>query len=161
MIDWNDERQSEVGAEGGSRTRTSFRTMDFKSTASAIPPPRHVARNPNSTKSLLFPLVEIPLASSAVRKRCWTGRSVTTETIKSIRFVSDNPEEKFFTTLKDFRFNDEGAFDFRGWKQFSVYASEETLSDSNKRASISLEFQNAVTAREREALSSLGLRVTT
>ena len=33
----------ESGAEGGSRTRTSFRTMDFKSTASAIPPPRHLS----------------------------------------------------------------------------------------------------------------------
>ena len=44
------------GAEGGSRTRTSLRTMDFKSTASAIPPPRHVVRKPKSTKSLLFSL---------------------------------------------------------------------------------------------------------
>ena len=35
----------ESGAEGGSRTRTSFRTTDFKSAASAIPPPRHVVRN--------------------------------------------------------------------------------------------------------------------
>ena len=32
----------DAGAEGGSRTRTSFRTTDFKSAASAIPPPRHV-----------------------------------------------------------------------------------------------------------------------
>src|SRR5215213_3516862 len=44
----------ECGAEGGSRTRTSFRTTDFKSAASAIPPPRHVVRNPNSTKTFLF-----------------------------------------------------------------------------------------------------------
>ena len=29
------------GAEGGTRTRTSSRTMDFESTASAIPPLRH------------------------------------------------------------------------------------------------------------------------
>lgn len=56
-------------------------------------------------------------------------------TVKSIRFVSENPEEKFFTTLKDFRFNDGGAFDFRGSKQFSVGGSEETLSNSNERAS--------------------------
>ena len=46
----------ECGAEGGSRTRTSFRTTDFKSAASAIPPPRHVVRNPNSNKTLLFPV---------------------------------------------------------------------------------------------------------
>ena len=29
------------GAEGGSRTRTPLRETDFKSAASAIPPPRH------------------------------------------------------------------------------------------------------------------------
>ena len=56
-------------------------------------------------------------------------------TVKSVRFVSENPEEKFFSTLKDFRFTDGGAFDFRGAKQFSIGASGETLSDSNERAS--------------------------
>lgn len=56
-------------------------------------------------------------------------------TVKSIRFVSENPEERFFTTLKDFRFQDGGAFDFRGSKQYSVGGSQETLSDSNERAS--------------------------
>ena len=34
-----------TGAEGGSRTRTSLRTTDFKSVASAIPPPRHARKN--------------------------------------------------------------------------------------------------------------------
>ncbi len=33
-----------IGAEGGSRTRTTFRSTDFKSVASAIPPPRHAAQ---------------------------------------------------------------------------------------------------------------------
>jgi endonuclease/exonuclease/phosphatase family metal-dependent hydrolase len=56
-------------------------------------------------------------------------------TVKSIKFVSENPEERFFTALKDFRFQDGGAFDFRGSKQFSVGGSEETLSNSNERAS--------------------------
>jgi endonuclease/exonuclease/phosphatase family metal-dependent hydrolase len=56
-------------------------------------------------------------------------------TVKSVRFVSENPEEKFFSTLKDFRFADGGAFDFRGSKDHSVGASGETLSDSNERAS--------------------------
>src|ERR1041384_4258656 len=55
-------------------------------------------------------------------------------TVKSIKFVSENPEEKFFDTLKDFRFVDGGAFDFRGSKAHSVGASGETLSDSNERA---------------------------
>ena len=56
-------------------------------------------------------------------------------TVKSVRFVSENPEEKFFSTLKDFRFSDGGAFDFRGAKEYSIGASGETLSDSNERAS--------------------------
>ncbi len=55
-------------------------------------------------------------------------------TVKSVKFVSENPEEKFFDTLKDFRFADGGAFDFRGSKDHSVGASGETLSDSNERA---------------------------
>jgi endonuclease/exonuclease/phosphatase family metal-dependent hydrolase len=56
-------------------------------------------------------------------------------TVKSVRFVSENPEENFFSTLKTFRFSDGGAFDFRGAKEFSVGNSNETLSDSNERAS--------------------------
>ncbi len=55
-------------------------------------------------------------------------------TVKSLKFVSENPEEKFFSTLKDFRFADNGAFDFRGSRSRSTGASEETLSDSNERA---------------------------
>lgn len=54
-------------------------------------------------------------------------------TVKSVKFVSENPEEKFFSTLKDFRFADGGAFDFRGSKEHSIGASGETLSDSNER----------------------------
>ncbi len=54
--------------------------------------------------------------------------------MKSVKFVSENPEEKFFDRLKDFRFADGGAFDFRGSKAHSVGASGETLSDSNERA---------------------------
>jgi endonuclease/exonuclease/phosphatase family metal-dependent hydrolase len=56
-------------------------------------------------------------------------------TVKSIKFVSENPEEKFFNVLKDFRFSDGGVFDYRGAKEFSTGASEETLSDSNERGS--------------------------
>ena len=56
-------------------------------------------------------------------------------TVKSVKFVSENPEEKFFSTLKDFRFADGGAFDFRGAREYSVGASGETFSDSNERAS--------------------------
>jgi endonuclease/exonuclease/phosphatase family metal-dependent hydrolase len=56
-------------------------------------------------------------------------------TVKSVKFISENPEEKFFDTLKDFRFTDGRAFDFRGSKNHSTGASGETLSDSNERGS--------------------------
>ena len=62
-------------------------------------------------------------------------RTKNDPTVKSVRFVSENPEEKFFTTLKGFRFADGGSFDFRGAEASSVGGSRETLSDSNERAS--------------------------
>ncbi len=62
-------------------------------------------------------------------------RTKNDPTVKSVKFVSENPEEKFFDTLKDFRFSDSGAFDFRGSKKYSTSASGQTLSDSNERGS--------------------------
>jgi len=62
-------------------------------------------------------------------------RTKNDPTVKSVKFVSENPEENFFTTLKEFRFNDGGAIDFRGAKEFSTGGSSETLSDSNERES--------------------------
>lgn len=64
-----------------------------------------------------------------------TLRTWNDPTVKSVKFVSENPEEKFFDTLKDFRFADGSAFDFRGSKLFSTGESEDTLSDSNERGS--------------------------
>jgi endonuclease/exonuclease/phosphatase family metal-dependent hydrolase len=64
------------------------------------------------------------------KRRTWND-----PTVKSVKFVSENPEEKFFTTLKEFRFADGGAFDFRGTKTFSVAGNAGTLSNSNQRAS--------------------------
>ena len=60
-------------------------------------------------------------------------RTKNDPTVKSVKFVSENPEEKFFDTLKDFRSADGNAFDFRGSKNHSSGASGETLSDSNER----------------------------
>ena len=64
-----------------------------------------------------------------------TLRTWNDPTVKSVKFVSENPEEKFFDTLKEFRFADGSAFDFRGSKMFSTGESEDTLSDSNERGS--------------------------
>lgn len=55
--------------------------------------------------------------------------------VKSVKFVSENPEERFFSVLKVFRFSDGNGFDFRGTKKFSIGNSSETLSNSNERAS--------------------------
>jgi hypothetical protein len=60
-------------------------------------------------------------------------RTKNDPTVRSIKFISENPEEKFFDTLKDFRFADGNAFDFRGSKIHATGGSEETLSDSNER----------------------------
>ena len=38
----SDFKSSALGAGGGSRTHTSFRTQDFKSCASTIPPHQHI-----------------------------------------------------------------------------------------------------------------------
>jgi hypothetical protein len=56
-------------------------------------------------------------------------------TVKSVKFVSENPEEEFFSVLKEFRFSDGRAFDFRGTKEFSIDNNADTLSNSNERAS--------------------------
>jgi endonuclease/exonuclease/phosphatase family metal-dependent hydrolase len=61
------------------------------------------------------------------------SRTKNDPTVKSVRFVSENPEEKFFSRLKEFRFADNGAFDFRGSKEHSTGGSGETFSDSNER----------------------------
>ena len=65
------------GAEGGSRTRTSFRTTDFKSAASAIPPPRHVVRGANSTKPFLVSLDHPIVRLIKLSRRCFRfGNSI-------------------------------------------------------------------------------------
>src|SRR3954453_6320160 len=47
-----------IGAEGGSRTRTPLRTTDFKSVASAIPPPRHVAERLTCERKRAHPALQ-------------------------------------------------------------------------------------------------------
>ncbi len=55
-------------------------------------------------------------------------------TVKSIRFIAENPEAKFFDVLKDFRFRDGRAFDFRGERARSSNGLSDTLANSNERA---------------------------
>lgn len=62
------------------------------------------------------------------------GRSYSDPTVRSIKFVLENDEAKFFNTLEDFRFADGGAFDFRGERRRSADGRKGTLANSNERA---------------------------
>jgi endonuclease/exonuclease/phosphatase family metal-dependent hydrolase len=60
-------------------------------------------------------------------------RNQSDPTVKHVPIVAPNPAAGFFETLKDFRFADGGAFDFRGEPERSVGQSSETLGNSNER----------------------------
>ena len=62
-----------------------------------------------------------------------TYRTQADPTVKSIPLVAPNPEEEFFDDLKDFRFADGNAFDFRGERERSIGAKDDTLANSNER----------------------------
>lgn len=61
------------------------------------------------------------------------GRKHADPTVRHIPFFSPNPSEKFFKTLKSFRFTDGGAFDFRGSTSRSFGGSHQTFANSNER----------------------------
>lgn len=54
-------------------------------------------------------------------------------TVRSVPLVASNPEAEFFDKLKDFRFADGFAFDFRGERERSVGRKSDTLANSNQR----------------------------
>ena len=54
-------------------------------------------------------------------------------TVRHVPFVAPNPEAEFFDELKDFRFADGGAFDFRGERRRSVGGKTDPLANSNQR----------------------------
>jgi len=60
-------------------------------------------------------------------------RKLSDPTVKSIPLVAKNPEAEFFERIKEFRFNDGGAFDFRGERQRSVDQRSAVLANSNQR----------------------------
>ncbi|MGH9940644.1 MAG: endonuclease/exonuclease/phosphatase family protein, partial [Blastocatellia bacterium] len=55
-------------------------------------------------------------------------------TVRNIPLIAPNPERRFFTTLKNFRFTDGGAFDFRGDPERATSATGGTMANSNERA---------------------------
>jgi len=62
-----------------------------------------------------------------------TYRTQADPTVKSIPLVASNPEAEFFDDLKDFRFADGNSFDFRGERERSIGAKNDTLANSNQR----------------------------
>lgn len=62
-----------------------------------------------------------------------TYRKQADPTVRNIPLVASNPEADFFDKLKDFRFADGGAFDFRGERERSAGGKNEPLSNSNQR----------------------------
>jgi hypothetical protein len=55
-----------AGARGGIRTRTPFRTADFESAASAVPPPGHGALSQRTLQLMRFPRPRTLLRLSVV-----------------------------------------------------------------------------------------------
>ncbi len=60
-------------------------------------------------------------------------RNQSDPTVRHVPIVAPNPAAGFFEELKDFRFNDGSAFDFRGERERSIGGSTETLGNSNER----------------------------
>ncbi|MFN2501251.1 MAG: endonuclease/exonuclease/phosphatase family protein [Pyrinomonadaceae bacterium] len=61
------------------------------------------------------------------------GRNHGDPTVRHIPILMPNSERRFFSLLKDFRFADGGAFDFRGEASRSWTGKRNTLANSNER----------------------------
>lgn len=61
------------------------------------------------------------------------ARGMDDPTVRSVPVLDRNPEAAFFTTMKDFRFADGNAFDFRGEKERATNGQTGNLADSNER----------------------------
>jgi endonuclease/exonuclease/phosphatase family metal-dependent hydrolase len=62
-----------------------------------------------------------------------TYRTQADPTVRNIPLVASNPEAEFFDRLKDFRFADGTAFDFRGERERSIGGKDDPLANSNQR----------------------------
>jgi len=61
------------------------------------------------------------------------GRNHGDPTVRHLPILMPNEERKFFSMLKDFRFEDRGSFDFRGEAARSSNGLRNTLANSNER----------------------------
>ncbi len=83
-------------------------------------------------------------------------------TVKDIRIIGSNPEAKFFSTLRAFRFADGKAFDFRGDKDRTVNGTSGTLANSNERTdkgfAISFEVERTIASQGKFKLDWLFIK---
>lgn len=61
------------------------------------------------------------------------ARTQADPTVRHLPVIAPNPDRRFFATLKDFRFADGGAFDFRGDPERATGGKGKTLANSNER----------------------------
>jgi endonuclease/exonuclease/phosphatase family metal-dependent hydrolase len=61
-------------------------------------------------------------------------RTLNDPTVQNVRFVAENPEEKFFEALEDTRLAGGGAYDFRGDRERSFGSHKDTLANASERA---------------------------
>jgi endonuclease/exonuclease/phosphatase family metal-dependent hydrolase len=62
-----------------------------------------------------------------------TYRTQADPTVRDVPLVASNPEAEFFEKLKDFRFSDGNAFDFRGERERAIGNKDGPLANSNQR----------------------------
>lgn len=62
-----------------------------------------------------------------------TYRTQADPTVRDVPLVASNPEAEFFEKLKDFRFGDGNAFDFRGERERTTGNKDGPLANSNQR----------------------------
>jgi endonuclease/exonuclease/phosphatase family metal-dependent hydrolase len=78
-------------------------------------------------------VLRLGMLRDAVSATLTFGRNYGDPTVRDIPFIMPNEESDFFSLLKSFRFEDGGAFDFRGEELRSEGGRRNTLANSNER----------------------------
>jgi endonuclease/exonuclease/phosphatase family metal-dependent hydrolase len=78
-------------------------------------------------------LLGFGMLQDAISATLTFGRNYGDPTVRHIPIFMPNEERKFFSTLKSFRFDDGGSFDFRGDAARSAGGRKNTLANSNER----------------------------
>ncbi len=116
-----------TGAEGGTRTHTPFQVADFKSAASAIPPPRLA-----SSPIVLMVVAEERIEQHFVEVRCWGDRPAGRGTLLWADYLTVPAGTKAFLWP-----GSEAAGGYPDYRRQKVTASEwRRRADSNRRIEV-------------------------